>query len=66
MITTQHKMKNKFNPLFARVNFRRGQPHWRWLFLLTGALALLILAKIVLAASQICDILNTAYSAGLT
>jgi hypothetical protein len=66
MTTTNLNLKRQFNTLRRIVHTRPSRPPARWLVLVTSGFALLVLAKIVLVASQIFAILNETYSASLT
>ena len=65
MTTTNMNMKTQFNTLVRAANTLFGRPQPRWLVWLTSGIALVVLAKIALAASQIFDMLNATYAAAL-
>ena len=66
MTTTNMNMKTRIHTLAGAAGtlFDRAQP--RWLVWLTGVVALAVLVKIALVASQVFAILNAVYDAGLT
>jgi len=68
IVMTKNHMnpKTQSNPIFGTVRTLLGQRQPRWLVLVTSGLALLILCKIALVASQIFDIMNATYAASLT
>ena len=66
MTTTNMNMNTQSNTLLRATNALFGRPQPRWLVWLTSGIALVVLAKIALAASQILDILNTTYAASIT
>ncbi len=66
MTTNNMNMKTQSNTLLRAAGALLGRPQPRWLLILTSGFALLVLAKIALAAGQIFDILNATYAAGLS
>jgi hypothetical protein len=66
MTTSNLNMMTKLDTWAGAVRELLGRPQPRWLAWLAGGFALIVLAKITLAAGQIIAIVNATYAAGLT
>jgi hypothetical protein len=66
MTTINTDKKTRFVTLLSAAAARLGRPQPRWVVLLTGGVALAVLVILAIAASQVYDILQAMYAAGLT
>ena len=66
MTTINMNKKIRFVTLLEAATARLERPQPRWAVLVTSGLALAVLVVLAIAASQVYDILQAMYAAGLT
>jgi hypothetical protein len=66
MTTTNMNTKAQLMMLIRAAKARLGRAQPRWMVILTGGVAVAVLIKLAVVASQVYEILQTMYAAGLT
>lgn len=66
VMTTININKTRFVTLLGAAAARLGRPQPHWVVLVTGGVALALFVILAIAASQVYDILQAMYAAGLT